>query len=103
MIDMRKRRCKMPRLKNFIVDFQKDHSDLFKLVGSFSKAVKSRNLTQGKEILNKIDSIANGHFLFEETYLYPRLRRLVFEITENLGLYTFLQEASNRIINFFIL
>lgn len=68
----------------FIADFQKVHTDLLNLINSFGKAVESANLSQAKEFLNEINNITNAHFNFEETYLYPRLRRLVIEMTERL-------------------
>lgn len=74
----------MPRLNNFIQDFQKDHSKLQSLIYSFGTAIKSSNLDKAREILNLVDKIASDHFNFEETYLYPRLRRLVLELTHNL-------------------
>lgn len=74
----------MPRLNNFIEDFQQDHAELLKLIVSFRNAIESSRRAEAEDILNKIDDIANGHFSFEETYLYPRLRRLVLEITDNL-------------------
>jgi iron-sulfur cluster repair protein YtfE (RIC family) len=74
----------MPKFNNFIDGFQEDHRQLLELIISFRNAIESANRERAKEILNKIDSILSGHFSFEETYLYPRLRRLVSEITENL-------------------
>ena len=71
-------------LHAFIADFQKVHTDLLNLISSFGRAVESANLSQAKEFLNEIDNVTNGHFNFEETYLYPRLRRLVIEMTERL-------------------
>ena len=74
----------MLRLNNFVDNFQKDHSKLINLVTSFRKAIESTNHGEAKEILTKIDNLANGHFNFEENYLYPRLRRLISQITQNL-------------------
>lgn len=74
----------MPNLNNFLDDFHKDHSRLIKLIASFSKTIESPNLNAAKQILNEINKIADTHFNFEETYLYPRLRRLILEITQNL-------------------
>lgn len=74
----------MPRLDNFVDNFQKDHTKLINLVTSFRRAIASAKHGQAKKILAKIDSLANGHFDFEENYLYPRLRRLILEITQNL-------------------
>lgn len=68
----------------FIADFQRVHTDLLNLINSFGKAVESANLTQAKEFLEEIDNVTNAHFNFEEMYLYPRLRRLVIEMTERL-------------------
>jgi len=68
----------------FIDDFQKDHSKLNALFVSFRKAIQVSNRKKAKEILCEINDIIEGHFNFEETYLYPRLRRLVSEITTNL-------------------
>lgn len=75
----------MPAHTNFIDGFQKDHSELEKLFGSFQKAIESSRTGEAKEILNKIDDIATVHFGFEETYLYPRLRRLLMQMTEDLS------------------
>ena len=74
----------MPRAHNFIDDFQKDHSELLDLLKSFHRAIESSNINEAKGILNRIDGITSGHFSFEETYLYPRLQRLVREITGRL-------------------
>jgi hemerythrin len=74
----------MPRAHNFIDDFQKDHSELLGLLKSFHRAIESSNINEANGILNRIDDITSGHFSFEETYLYPRLQRLVREITGRL-------------------
>ncbi|MEK6714951.1 MAG: hemerythrin domain-containing protein [Candidatus Omnitrophota bacterium] len=74
----------MARVDSFIDDFQKDHLELLNLVNSFQGAIESSDCYEAKNILTKIDDLANRHFDFEENYLYPRLRRLVLEITENL-------------------
>ncbi len=74
----------MSRAHNFIDDFQKDHSELLDLLKSFRSAIESSNINEAKGILNKIDGITSGHFSFDETYLYPRLQRLVREITGRL-------------------
>lgn len=71
-------------MDTFIDNFQKDHSKLNILFASFKKAIQVSNRKKAKEILSKINDIIEGHFNFEETYLYPRLRRLVAEITTNL-------------------
>ena len=69
---------------NFVDNFQKDHTELLALVTSFREAVKSSDRDGAKEILDKMNDIANSHFNFEETYLYPRLRRLMSELTKSL-------------------
>lgn len=69
---------------SFIDNFQKDHSKLNTLFASFRVALEAQNCKKAKEILCQINDIIDGHFNFEETYLYPRLRRLVAEITTNL-------------------
>lgn len=74
----------VPRLDNFFDNFQKDHSELDSLITSFRKAVETPDRVKAKGILSRINEITEGHFSFEETYFYPRLRRLVSEITENL-------------------
>lgn len=76
---------KISKTDNFIDGFQKDHRQLLELIISFRNAIESANRKKAKEILNKMDGILGGHFSFEETYLYPRLRRLVSEITEKLS------------------
>ena len=70
---------------NFIKDFQKDHEQLLAFVNFFKDAVQVKNTAKAKQILEKIETIANTHFIFEETYLYPRIRRLVSQITEGLS------------------
>ena len=72
------------RLDNFFDNFQKDHSELDSLITSFRKAVETPDRVKAKGILSRINEITEGHFSFEETYFYPRFRRLVSEITENL-------------------
>ena len=74
----------MPRTGNLIDDFQKDHSELLGLMRTFHGAIASSNKSEANEALNRIDSMANSHFSFEETYFYPRLQRLVREITGRL-------------------
>lgn len=74
----------MQKLNNFLDDFRKDHSRLIKSVASFNKAIESSSLNAAKQILNEINEALDAHFNFEETYLYPRLRRLMLEITQNL-------------------
>ena len=74
----------MSKPHNFIDGFQKDHSDLLELLKSFRSAIESSNISEAKGILNRIDGITSGHFNFEEAYLYPRLQRLVREITGRL-------------------
>ena len=69
---------------NFIDAFQKDHGRLLALFTYFQKAVEVSKRDEAKEILSQINAISEGHFSFEETYFYPRLRRLVSEITEKL-------------------
>lgn len=71
-------------IDTFVADFEKEHFKLNNLLSSFKKAVEASNLKRGREILCQIAQITEGHFAFEETYLYPRLRRLVSEITVNL-------------------
>ena len=72
------------KIDNFFDNFQKDHSELDNLITSFRKAVETSDRVRAKGILAQINEISEGHFSFEETYFYPRLRRLVCEITENL-------------------
>lgn len=84
----------------FFDNFQKDHSELNTLFASFKKAIKAQNRKKAKEILQRISDIIDGHFNFEETYLYPRLRRLVLEITANLqngqeGMRRFIGKSKN--------
>lgn len=74
----------MLRFDKFMDDFQKDHSKLLNLVTSFRSAIETSKLDKAKEILTKMDGLSNRHFSFEENYLYPRLRRLVIQITEGL-------------------
>lgn len=75
----------MARFNNFIENFQKDHTVLLELISSFQGAVETTNREKAKTILRRIEDMADGHFSFEENYLYPRLRRLILEITGNLG------------------
>lgn len=70
--------------KNFLDGFQEQHRELLKLVDSFRKAVDASNPDKAKKIISEIDDIAERHFAFEQTYLYPRIRRLVREMTERL-------------------
>lgn len=74
----------MPKFNNFIDGFQKDHYQLLELIISFRNAIESANRERAKEILSKMNTVIDGHFRFEETYFYPRLRRLMSEITANL-------------------
>ena len=74
----------MPRADNLIDDFQKDHSELLGLMKTFHNAIALSNKNEANQVLDKIDGIANSHFDFEETYFYPRLQRLVREITGRL-------------------
>ena len=74
----------MPRIDNLIDDFQKDHSELLGLMKTFHSAIASSNKNEARQVLDKIDGITNSHFSFEETYFYPRLQRLVREITGRL-------------------
>lgn len=74
----------MPRAPNFIDDFQKDHSELLGLIRAFHSAIAYSNKSEANEILNRIDSMIDSHFSFEESYFYPRLQRLVREITGRL-------------------
>ena len=69
---------------NFIDDFKKDHMELLNLINSFQKAIEASKREEACRVLDKMDSIAGRHFSFEETYLYPRIRRLVNQITLNL-------------------
>lgn len=73
----------MPKTENFIGNFKKDHRELTSLITDFKEAVKASDINKARIIMAKIEFIAGGHFDFEETYLYPRLRRLISEITEN--------------------
>ena len=75
----------MTESTDFIKDFQKDHQKMLALVNSFKDAAGTKNTAKAKQILDEIETIANAHFAFEETYLYPRLRRLVSQITEGLS------------------
>lgn len=70
--------------KNFIREFQRQHTELLRLVNSFREAVNASNPDKAEKIISKIDDIAERHFNFEQTYLYPRMRRLVREMTERL-------------------
>ncbi len=75
----------MPKYNNFIDNFLKDHTKLLELVSEFHNALETLNRDKARGILRKIEYITEGHFSFEENYLYPRLRRLILEITGNLG------------------
>ncbi len=75
----------MPKSDNFIDRFLEDHTELLELVSKFHNAVETLNQDKARGILRKIEYITEGHFSFEENYLYPRLRRLILEITGNLG------------------
>lgn len=75
---------KISKIDNFIDGFQKDYSRLLALFTSFQKAIEASKADEAKEILSQINAISEEHFTFEETYFYPRLRRLVSEITEKL-------------------
>lgn len=75
---------KISDIDNFIDGFQKDHDELVTLFTSFQKAIEASKTDEAKKILSRIDTLSKGHFSFEETYFYPRLRRLVSEITEKL-------------------
>ncbi len=74
----------MAENKNFLDEFQEQHRELLKLVTSLRKAVGMSNPDKAKKIISDIDNIARRHFNFEQTYLYPRIRRLVREMTERL-------------------
>lgn len=85
----------MAQNADFIKDFQKDHQQLLALVNSFKDAAKAKDTAKAKGLLEKIETAANTHFIFEETYLYPRIRRLVSQITEGLS-------ASHQLMRDFI-
>lgn len=74
----------MPKSNSIIQSLRQDHSELSKLILDFRRAIELTHFSQAKEVLGKIEQIAKAHFEFEETYLYPRLRRLVLEITNAL-------------------
>lgn len=75
---------KISKIDNFIDGFQNDHGRLSSLFSSFQKAIEASKTNEANKILSQINAISEGHFSFEETYFYPRLRRLVLEITERL-------------------
>lgn len=85
----------MAKDSDFIKDFQKDHDQILALVDSFKQALSAKDKAKAEQILEKIETTANAHFIFEETYLYPRLRRLVSQITEGLS-------ASHELMRSFI-
>lgn len=74
----------MPKTKNFIDEFKNDHFKILSLISSFKETIESSDTLRAKDILDKLNSTAEGHFSFEQVYLYPRLRRLIHEITQNL-------------------
>ena len=76
--------AEMTQFSNLVFDLEKDHQELSNLVASFRDAVVSSDRSAAREALNKIDDVATGHFRFERGYLYPRMRRLVFELIERL-------------------
>ena len=74
----------MKKLNKFTVDLKKDHIELLNLINSFRKAVEASHQDRAKEILERMDNLASGHFNFEEIYLYPRLRRMIMQVTKSL-------------------
>lgn len=74
----------MPNDKDFIGAFQQDHNKIKNHVNSLQKSIKNLQITQSRTILNKIEELVEPHFKFEEDYLYPRLQRLMREITQKL-------------------
>jgi len=74
----------MMKSSGLVFDLERDHQELSNLVGTLKDAVASSDRSMARKALNKIDELANGHFRFERGYLYPRMRRLVFELIERL-------------------
>lgn len=81
---MQERKGEMERANNLVGDLQKNHRELSSLVVSFQRALTASDRKEAREILDKIDDMASGHFKFEEGYLYPRMRRLMLEMIEKL-------------------
>ena len=71
----------MPNDKDFIGAFQQDHYRIKNHVNSLQKSIENSQITQARTILNKIEALVESHFKFEEDFLYPRLQRLMREIT----------------------
>ena len=70
---------------DLVGSLKKSHEEITKLIGSFRAAVEASNRKAAKELLARINDATRSHFTFEENYLYPRMRRLMFELIEKLG------------------
>src|SRR3989338_7449510 len=75
----------MTRFNELANGLQKNHKDLVGLIASLREALNGSDLKKGQVILERIEEVAAAHFRFEKDYLYPRMRRLVFNIMDRLN------------------
>src|SRR3989338_6674343 len=71
---------------SLVENVRKDHDQHLSLITQFRNALSSRKKKDAKEIFSNLDRTLARHFEFEVNYLYPRMRRLVLEMTERLCL-----------------
>lgn len=69
---------------DLVGSLKKDHDELSGLVASFTSTVTASDLEEGRRILCRIEDSAKNHFKFENDYLYPRMRRLLLGLLDNL-------------------
>lgn len=74
---------------------QSDSIELAKLIFSFQNALAASDHSEARRALAKVEDAIDKQFRFEKSYLYPRLRRLTFEIIKRL---TLEQRAMERFI-----
>lgn len=81
---MAQKREKTAHSKGLVDEVQKDHRLSFNLITQFREALSSRKKKEAEKILGRLDEALARHFDFEVSYLYPRMRRLILEITDRL-------------------
>jgi hypothetical protein len=67
-----------------IVEFREDHRKVRDSLLEIIEALKSKDMEQSRQILDRLDRMVGPHFRFEEESLYPTLRVFLGEYVDQL-------------------
>lgn len=75
----------MAQLNSLVLELRKNHQKLASMISFCQEALETGDGKKEREALSKLCEVAKGHFRFERNYLYPRVRRLTFQVLEKLS------------------